>query len=284
MEDNNNNTVLACIDASTARHAVCDYASWFAQKAAAPLTFLHTIEHPSAAVTSDYSGAIGLGSRDELLDELTHVEQDRNRLLIEKGQVLLDEADQKAQENGVGSVQCMQRHGSLAESLIDLEDDIRVLVLGIRGEHHDNQEGISTQLESIIRTLHKPILVVNKSFTAPKNIMLAYDGSDACKKALSMIASGPTFLDIPCHVVHVGEQAETLLNEAAATLRAAGIVPITAPLSGKVEEALVEYQATHDIDLMAMGAFSHNRFRGLLLGSFTAKMLKTTRKPLLLLR
>ncbi len=280
----NNKTVLACIDASTVRSAVCDYASWMSQKLGAPLTFLHTIEHPNAPLKSDYSGAIGLGSRDELLDELTQVEQNRSRLLIEKGQLLLDEADQHAQARGVDCAQSMQRHGSLVESLIDLEDEVRLLVLGIRGEQHDNQEGIGTQLESIIRTLHKPILVVNKSFTEPKNVMLAYDGSEACKKALSMIVSSSVFADIPCHVVHVGEQAETLLNEAAAMLRTANITPITAALSGKAEDALIEYQAQHDIDLMAMGAFSHTRFRGLLLGSFTEKMLKTTRKPLLLLR
>ena len=38
------------------------------------------------------------------------------------------------------------------------------------------------------------------------------------------------------------------------------------------------------IDLTIMGAFSHNRFRDFLLGSFTAKMLAATNRPLLLLR
>ena len=43
-------------------------------------------------------------------------------------------------------------------------------------------------------------------------------------------------------------------------------------------------QIENDIELTLMGAFSHNRFRDLLLGSFTAKMLAATNRPLLLLR
>ncbi len=280
----NNNVVLACLDGSSVREAVCDYACWIAKKVESPLTLLHTIEHAYTPPISDYSGAIGLGTREELLEELTDVEQSRSRLLIEKGQCMLNDAKERVIAAGVEAPELCQRHGTLSESLIDLEDSTRALVLGIRGEHHENQSGISTQLESIIRSLHRPILVVNKAFTEPKKIMLAYDGSDSCKKALDMVASSTLFKSLPCHIVHVGEKAESLLGEAAKVLRDADIDVSTAALSGKIDEAITAYQAEQDIDLMLMGAFSHSRFRGLLLGSFTEKMLKTTNKPLLLLR
>lgn len=276
--------VVSCIDGSSVREAVCDYACWIVQKVGAPLKLLHTIEHQRGAPVSDYSGAIGLGSREDLLDELTEVEQSRSRLLIEKGQLMLKAAQARAREAGVESTELCQRHGSLSESLIELEDQTRVLVLGIRGEHHEKQAGISAQLESIIRSLHRPILVVNKAFTEPKTIMLAYDGSEACKKALDMVASSEVFKDLPCHVVHVGEHGESMLGEAKKTLEAAGVDVTSAVLQGKVEEALAHYQAEKSIDLMLMGAFSHSRFRGLLWGSFTERMLKKTNKPLLLLR
>ncbi|MFL0799664.1 MAG: universal stress protein [Agarilytica sp.] len=281
---NNKNVVLACIDGSSVREPVCDYASWISKKVEAPLTLLHTIEHAHTPPVSDYSGAIGLGTREELLEELTEVEQSRSRLLIEKGQDMLRVAQERVVASGVEAPQLCQRHGTLSESLIDLEETTRVLVLGIRGEHHENESGISTQLESIIRSLHRPILVVNKEYTEPKKIMLAYDGSDSCKKALDMVASSILFKGIPCHLVHVGDQGESLLNEAAKVLRGADVEVTTIALSGKIDEALTAYQAEQDIDLMLMGAFSHSRFRGLLLGSFTEKMLKNTNKPLLLLR
>ena len=89
------------------------------------------------------------------------------------------------------------------------------------GKVNENQpDKIGAKLESIIRSLHTPILVVNEAFK----------------------------------------------------------------LKGKADQALCEYQANHNIDLTIMGAFTHTRIHDLLLGSFTARMLLNTHKPLLLLR
>jgi len=233
------------------------------------------------------SGAIGLGSSEELLHELTNIEQQRSSLLVKKGNLMLQAAKQKATNAGVEDIHLIQQHGSLVESLIDMEDTIRVLVVGIRGESHEQtNEGVGRQLETIIRSLHKPILVVNKTFTTPQKIMLAYDGSDAANKALNMVASSPLFKNIPCHLVHVAQDTanDSLLEVPLQTLKDADIPAIGVVLQGKLEDTLTDYQASENIDLTVMGAFSHNRVRGFLLGSFTANMLKSTRKPLLLLR
>ncbi len=283
--NSNHKVVLSCIDGSSVSSAVCDYASWIAEKVNAPLQLLHSIEHRITPAVADLSGAIGLGSQHELLNELTQVEENRSRLLIKKGKIMLEAAKERAQTAGVQQIEMLQRHGSLTESLIELEDNIRVMVLGIRGEEHETQEkGIGHQLENVIRALHKPILVVNKEFSLPRTIMLAYDGSEACKKALSMVASSPLFQDTQCHLVHVGETGEALLKEAETELLEAGVAATSVQLSGSTQEVLAQYQIENNIDLMLMGAFSHNRFRDFLLGSFTAKMLATTQRPLLLLR
>ncbi len=279
------NFVLCCIDGSSVTEAVCDYSSWISKSIGAPLKLLHTIEHRENPVIADYSGAIGLGSSEELLNELTEIEQTRSRLLIKQGQLMLNAAKQRVEKSGIESVAIRQRHGALSDSLIELEDQIGILVVGIRGEEHEKVDaGIGTQLETVIRSLHKPILVVNRAYSEPKKVMLAYDGSEACKKALAMIASSPLLKNIPCHIVHVGDNDSALLAAAAATLKAAGNPVITIQLSGKIEEVLAQYQRDQQIDLTIMGAFSHNRFRDFLLGSFTAKMLAATNRPLLLLR
>jgi nucleotide-binding universal stress UspA family protein len=281
----NGKYVMACIDGSSVSESVCDYASWIASEIVRPLKLTHTIANNQHAAVADYSGAIGLGSQQELLNELTDVEQSRASLLIKKGQLMLNAAKERAQAAGVQEIETYQHHGSLAESLIELESEIRVMVIGIRGKQHENQQtGIGHQLESVIRSMHKPILVVNKAFTQPKNAMLAYDGSSSCKKALEMIASSEMFKKIPCHIVHVGKDGEQLINEAKSYLADAGVKATSALLDGPVVDALVDYQLEKDIDLTLMGAFSHSRFRDLLLGSFTAKMLEATNRPLLLLR
>ena len=279
------NTILACIDGSTVSEAVCDYSSWVARVAERPLKLLHTIENNQNPAVADYSGAIGLGSQQDLLNELTEVEQNRASLLIKKGQLMLNAAKERVISSGVSDVSSYQHHGSLSESLIELEDDIRLMVIGIRGEEHESEDkGVGHQLESVIRSMHKPILVVNKEFSEPKKAMLAYDGSPACIKALNMIASSKLFKEIPCHIVHVGTDGESLLSEAEKTLQKAGVEVISIQLDGQADEVLANYQIENDIDLTLMGAFSHNKFRDFLLGSFTAKMLEATNRPLLLLR
>jgi nucleotide-binding universal stress UspA family protein len=89
---------------------------------------------------------------------------------------------------------------------------------------------------------------------------------------------------MPCHVVYVGKNGEALLDEANVVLKNAGVEVTCVQLEGEVDEVLAKYQIENDIELTLMGAFSHNRFRDLLLGSFTAKMLAATNRPLLLLR
>ena len=280
--------VFSCIDGSTFTEAVCDYSSWVANSIDAPLKFLHTVEQSHAPAVSDLSGAIGLGASEGLLNELAEVEQSRSHLLVKKGNLMLQAAKKRAKEAKVKTVLLRQEKGGLTEALIEAEDQIRILVIGIRGTDHEaRQAGLGTQLETVIRSLHKPILVVNRAFSKPEKIMLAYDGSHGSKKALEMVASSPLFKGTPCHLVHVGEPpaaAEKLLEDGAETLRAVGIETTTARLTGHVGKSLAAYQAEHDIDLTVMGAFSHTRVRDFILGSFTAKMLAKTQRPLLLLR
>lgn len=283
------NLVLAGIDGSSLTHAVCDYAAWIAQKVDAPLKLLHTIDHhPEQADHTDITGNIGVDSRDHLMDELTQLEQQRSKLRLQQGKQLLQNARERVMQAGILTPITNQRHGSLVESLVELENDIRILVIGVRGKVHENQpDKIGAKLESIIRSLHKPILVVNAEFKAPERIMLAYDGSPAAEKALDMVANSPLYKGLVCHLVCVSndEGKGQLLEVAANKLQfAGGIEVIAKKLVGKPELVLSEYQDQKGIDMTVMGAFGHTRIHDWLLGSFTVKMLTHSHEPLLLLR
>lgn len=287
--NNKINKVLACLDGSSLGEAVCDYAAWIAQRVGAPLKLLHTIDHHhETAAKTDLSGNIGLGSREHLLEEMAALEQQQSKHRLQAGKAILTAAKERVIQAGITEpIACLQ-HGSLIESLIENEDSIRVLVIGVRGKVHEDQpEQIGAKLESMIRSLHRPILVVYDTFKAPERIMIAYDGSIAADKAVTMVADSPLYKGLTCHLVCVGknEVVEDLLEKAANKLRTAGgIEIISARLQGKAEHELCEYQVSHNIDMTIMGAFSHTRLHDILLGSFTHKMLLKTKKPLLLLR
>ena len=282
------NKVFACIGAMQSSAAVCDSASWASKRLDAPLVLLHVLDRSDNVAELDLSGNIGLGSREHLLDELASLDQKRGRLAIEAGKAMLDAAAERARNSGVEAPAQMQRHGNLAESLAELEADIRLLVIGLHSTHsHNPGMPVGSHVESVIRTMHRPILVIPGEFSEPGSLMLAFDGSATTLKGVEMLAASPLFRGLPCHLVMVGtDTAEhrAALDGARKTLEKAGF-DVTAVLkSGDVEPVLHAYQAENGIDLMVMGAYGHSRIRQLLVGSTTRNMLNNTRTPLLLLR
>ncbi|PKG95138.1 universal stress protein UspA [Pseudomonas sp. Choline-3u-10] len=282
------NTVLACIDGSPQAAAVCDCAAWASLQLDAPLTLLHVLDHQQYPATGNLSGIIGLGSREYLLEELAALDEKRSKLALEEGRMMLDAAKQRVATAGVMQPDVRQRHGDLVESLRELESDTRLLVIGKQGEDSGTElQLIGSQLESVIRTLHRPILVTPASFSVPTSVMLAFDGSATTRRGVEMLASSPLVKGIPIHLVMVGEDtgdSRALLESARDALTAAGFEVHIAIRAGEVEPTLHAYQAEHGIGLLVMGAYGHSRIRQFLVGSTTTSMIRSTTTPLLLLR
>ncbi len=280
--------VMACIDGSPQAAAVCDYAAWASQRLGAPLTLLHVLDRRQFPVSGDLSGIIGLGSREFLLQELATLDEKRAKLALEEGRMMLDAARQRAISAGVAQPECRQRHGDLVETLRDLQNDTRLLVIGRQGEDSgEDIQHIGSQLESVIRTMHRPILVTVGQFTPPRSLMLAFDGSATTLKGVEMLAASPLFKGLPIHLVMVGNEDDAVLTQLSAardSLAAGGLEVHTAIRAGEVEPTLHAYQAEHGIDLLVMGAYGHSRIRQFFVGSTTTSMIRTTRTPLLLLR
>ena len=280
--------VMACIDGSLSSAAVCDYAAWASLRLGAPLTLLHVLDHKQYPPRSDLSGNIALGSREHLLAELAELDERRSKLALEQGRLALQAAKERAQRGGVSDPQLRQRRGDLVDSLRELEGEIRLLVIGRQGETSDGaSQLVGSQLESVIRTLHRPILVCPAQFQAPRSLMLAYDGSATCDKGVDLLATSPLFRGLPIHLLMVGadsDSARAQLEQAERRLTDGGHRVQVAIRAGEVEPTLHAYQAEQGIDLLVMGAYGHSRIRQFLLGSATSQMLQSSSGPLLLLR
>lgn len=280
--------VIACIDGSSITLAVCDYAAWASRRLDAPLEFLHVLGKSEYPVPADLSGNIGLGSREHLLQELAELDEKRGKLALEQGWLMLNEAKARAMADGVVSPTSRQRHGELVDTLRELEGEIRLLVIGRQGEHGDSAgEHIGSHLENVVRTLHRPILVIPADYTQPQRILIAFDGSATSRKAVEMVARSPLFRGLPCHMVMVGaDKADSReqLDWARTSLETAGF-DVTAEIRpGEVEEVLCAYRTEHAIDLIVMGAYGHSKIREFLVGSTTTRLIRQAKIPLLLLR
>ncbi|MDO9466200.1 MAG: universal stress protein [Thiobacillus sp.] len=280
--------VIACIDGSSITLAVCDYAAWASRQMDAPLDFLHVLGRSEYPIPADLSGNIGLGSRETLLQELAELDEKRGRVALEQGRHMLAAAKERAIADGVPNPTSRQRHGELVDTLIEFQGDIRLLVMGRQGEHGDSAgEHIGSHLENVVRTLHRPILVIPADYTEPQRILIAFDGSATTRKAVEMVAASPLFRGLPCHVVMVGAdkpEAHEQLEWARATLAQAGFEVTASLRSGQVEDVLCAYRNEHAIDLIVMGAYGHSKIREFLVGSTTTQLIRQAKIPLLLLR
>ncbi|MGM0534527.1 MAG: universal stress protein [Pseudomonadota bacterium] len=280
--------VMAAIDGSTFSEGVCDYAAWASLALDAPLTFLHVNDNHLPPEERNLSGNLRAGARERLLQELSQLDEQRAKVAQEQGRLMLKAARERAVEDGVAEPGTRQRNGTLVETLEELADEIRLLVVGKRGETaHQDSGHLGSNLERVVRTLHRPILMVPATYRQPEKVMLAFDGSKTTRKGVEMLARSPLFEGIPVHVVINGAETgdnRSQLEWALTTLRDAGHEAEGAIRAGEVEATLHAYQEEHSIDLLVMGAYGHSRIRHLLVGSTTSEMLRKSRIPVLLLR
>lgn len=281
--------VVACIDASKSSLGVCDYAAWASRRMGDPLTLLHALDEEKYPAKTDMSGNIGLGSREQLQEELASLDRERSKLALKHGHLLLDEAEKRVLASGnIENVTKRQRHNDLANSLIELEPESRLFVLGLQGESSTAVgRHIGSQLETVIRSVHCPVFLVPDEFSEPRSAMLAFDGSSTAFRSIELLAGTPVFKGMPLHLVMVGsdtEERRTQLKRAEEALAGQEMDVHLAIRDGDVEETLHAYQEEHDIDVLIMGAYGHSRIRRFLVGSTTTRMLETAKKPLVILR
>ena len=281
--------ILACIDGSAVTESVCDYAAWYASKLNLPVGLLHVSDVP-ASVRRDLSGAIGVNSRQFLLEELTQLDEQRAKVVNSYSNALVKDAKSYIQEGFDDvNIHVYQRHGKLLPSIEHFKTENRAIVMGRRGEDHKNSRiNIGSQIETVARASDVPILICSEMFKAPESYMIAFDGSKTAIKAAWMVARSPLLKGLQGHIVMVGNNndvAKQSMSAAAAQLEDAGFIVQAHHLSAAdTVDGLLTFQADNDIDIMVVGAYGHSKWQQLFLGSTTTEIIASTVSPIILVR
>lgn len=280
--------ILTLLDGSIYSESVCQHTAWIAQKLNAGVEVMHVLGRREGAATTDLSGALRLGARSALLEELSSLDEQRAKLAQAKGHAILEDAKAILEADGVTSVNLRLRKGDLLEAVSEMENDIRAITIGKRGEGADFASGhLGSNLERIARTSKVPVFVASREFKAISKVLVAYDGSASAKIAIERMATSPVFSDLEICVLCVSDNAAKALataDEAAQKLQSAGLEASTRTASGEPEEVLGKLVADEGFDLLVMGAYGHSRIRQLIIGSTTTAMIQTVKIPVLLYR
>jgi len=285
----NENKVLACVDQSRFANAITDYAAWAARRMSAPLELLHILDrHPEHGKTEDYSGAIGVNAQSQLLSSLSEQDEQYTKNAREQGRLLLTALRERAQAKGAEQVDIRQRHGELKETLTKQEAQVRLIVLGRRGETTEaTHRHLGQNVERVVRALHNPLLSVKAAFQEPKRVMIAFDGSTLTRQGVERVANSPLFKGLPIHVLMSGKEpidAAQQLEWAVGVLSEAGFQTTSALIPGIAEEVIARTLHDKAIDMLVMGAYSHSPWRNLFFGSKTSELMRSSSLPILLLR
>lgn len=281
--------ILACTDGSTYAASVYDHAAWAARQLGASIHVLHLVDpHHETTEAANLSGAIGLGAKSALLEELVQLEATKARLAHAKGRALLEAARAHFAAAGIEHVVADQKHGALADSIETYEAEADLVVLGKRGENHAlDFKHLGSNLERVVRTCRHPVLAAARVFKPIRRALIAYDAGGATERAVDFIATSPLLRGVALHLLAVGSGDARISSGLAAArqkLTAAGFEVTTEIASGHADEVIAAAVKRDGFHLLVMGAYGHTRIRQLIIGSTTATLLRTCAVPALLFR
>ncbi|MCG5515565.1 MULTISPECIES: universal stress protein [unclassified Ectothiorhodospira] len=268
------NNIVACIDGSRASPSVCDHAAWVSRCMDLPVVLLHVSTQPETS-----------GTRPPPQEQ---AQQQGRQLSQKQGQTLLNEASDRLMRQGILEPGNLLRQGDIAQMLQELQHEARIVVVGRQGNHSKgDMQQVGRHLETIIRTLGTPVLIVPEHYATPQRFLIAYDGSEAANKVVARVAQSRLLSGLSGHLLMVSKDNadnRAMIHAAQSILERKGFTMRAEVRTGPVEESLTAYQEDHDIQLTVMGPLGHSRVRQFFVGSTTTRMLKRSRTPLLILR
>lgn len=267
------NKVYACIDGLASTAGVIDWAAWSAKRLALPLDLLHVLERADRPLFTDFSGAIGLGAQEALLEELSVLDAQRAKVALQAGKRMLDDASARVTAAGV----------------LEVEPDARLFVLGQHYRASDTSKiHLDHHVERVIRSVKRPVLVATGApFAPPTRVVIAFDGSPTSRTTVETVARSPMLKGLPVIVAMAGTdaaQAHQQLEDARLALTAAGFEASVALLPGEPEDVLPDFVKAQGASLLVMGAYGHSRIRQWIVGSTTTTLLRLSEVPVLILR
>lgn len=281
--------IIALIDGSDYSKSVCEYAAWIAKGTKGSVEVIHSLARRDvSSQPSSMSGSIGLGARSALLEELAELDAQKSRLAQQRGRALLEDATSLIEKSGIEEVSVKLRKDDIVDALEEFEVDADLIVVGKRGQAADFAKlHLGSNMERIVRSANKPVLIASRKFAPIKKILIAFDGGKTIMKAVDHLSRSKVFGGLEAHLIMVGTptpEATAQLEGGVAMLKGAGYNVSSSLEQGAVEQTIAAKVESDGFDMLVMGAYGHSRIRNLIIGSTTTEMIRLCKIPVLMFR
>lgn len=281
--------ILACVQSAPSAEAALKAAIALARRHKGHIDAFHIRQRPNIPASGYYPvGLVLIDDQIAALEEALEAEAQNlrsifDRVMKEAGVPVLAAAAHRDDAGPTASWR--DRQGVLPFDLSAAARVCDLVVFGRAGADIAFQD--ASLIEEAIFQSGGPVLIApaGKLERTPRRIIVAWNGGREAARALS--AAMPLFDEAEfVKVVTIGSLAGDLEGPemAAELLRLHGVKAEAARRTpqGAGEDDLVAAAKEAGADLIVMGAYSHSRWRELVLGGFTRKMLKQAEFPLFL--
>jgi nucleotide-binding universal stress UspA family protein len=272
---------LVCLESSASSDAATRLAITIANQSKARLVGLAIVDEPDirAGAATGIGGASYKHERDEsLLADARHAAADALALF-----------ERRCREANVDA-RALEIVGRPADSILAEMETRDLTIIGRDANFRfETESDDAATREAILHRATGPVLLVPESANGPiaQNIVVAYDGSRAAKRAIASFAASGLAASRNVHVATVddnGAQAYEMASVGVKALADAGVaaVPHNIVTALSNVEALFKFAGEIQAGLVVMGAFAHSRLAHLFHGSVTRGLVERTDIPLYL--
>jgi nucleotide-binding universal stress UspA family protein len=277
------NTILVPIDGSDTSLVAVDHAIELSRIFTAELVGLSIIDVKRLAGPFMRDLGTSIGGMVPYAD----FQQKIRKIMEDIAIAALDEFEGKCRSANVSFIREISE-GIVSKEIVKAAQRCDMISMGMAGEHALWRDALlGSNLESVARQTHKPIMVTPEKFNKISKMLIAYDGSTFSNKAMATGAAIAQKAGIPLTVVHVSDDkdgSEKVLSQAVESLKDYDITYDTVIEGGEPAKAIIGACKKGNFDLMVMGAYGHSRLRELVLGSSTVQIMRKVNCPLVLFR
>ncbi len=214
-------------------------------------------------------------------------QQKVRQFLEDTARAALDELEGKCNSAGISFTRTT-KEGVVGKEIVESAKRCDMISMGMAGEHAFWRDAfLGSNLESVVRQTHKPVLVTPEKYKKITKILVAYDASSFSTKALTAGADIAEQMKLPLTVVTVSDDknaGEDILSQADENLKDCKITYDKVLKDGETVSAILELCKEGSYDLLAMGAYGHSKIRELILGNTTVQIMRKVSCAVLLCR
>lgn len=214
-------------------------------------------------------------------------QQKVRKFMEDTASAALDELEGKCNAANVSFTRGI-KEGVVSKEIVASSERCDMISMGMAGEHALWKDALlGSNLESVARQAHKPILVTPEKYKTISKILVAYDGSPHSTKALEAGAEIAQKMQLPITVVMVSEDdksGDKCLTNAKEILGKFNVTHDTLQKSGDTVDSILDVCKNGEFDLLVMGAYGHSKIREFVLGGTTVQIMRKSNCPVLLCR